>query len=113
MAQIYCLTKDSPGLEGGIGPLRIIGDTHSKLPAQLCDWAFVSKEWTVVKMHTRLVVASADTVFPDRILPSTGTIGDPEGSDVLIEDPMLPMSWIVGISVLKESTNGLKWVLIL
>lgn len=86
IAKVYTLTNDSPGLDGGIGKLRIIDATHIKLPAGLCDWAFVSKEWTVVKMHTRLVVTSADTVFPDRILPSTGTIGDPEGSDVLIEE---------------------------
>ena len=86
VAKIQELTKDSTGLKGGIGKLRIVDSTHISLPAQLSSWAFVTKGWTVVKMHTRLVVASADTVFPDRILPSTGNVSDQEGSDVLIEE---------------------------
>jgi len=36
-------------------------------------------------MHTRLVVTSADTAFPDKILPSNGFVSDYEGSDVLVE----------------------------
>ncbi|KYD25640.1 hypothetical protein B4113_1603 [Geobacillus sp. B4113_201601] len=32
------------------------------------------------------MVASPDTVFPDRILPSTGNVTDFEGADVLVEE---------------------------
>jgi len=86
IGKVYSLTKNSTGLGDGVGRLRIVDATHIKLPAQLCEWAYVSKNWSVVKMHTRLVVTSADTVFPDRILPSTGTISDHDGAEVLVEE---------------------------
>jgi hypothetical protein len=37
-------------------------------------------------MHTRLVVVSKDVAYPDKIVPSTGTVSDFESSDFLIED---------------------------
>jgi len=37
-------------------------------------------------MHTRLVVVSSDIAFPDKILPSTGTVSDFESSSTLIEE---------------------------
>ena len=37
-------------------------------------------------MHTRLVIASPDIAFPDRILPSTGNVTDVEASDFLVEE---------------------------
>lgn len=36
-------------------------------------------------MHTRLVVASPTISFPDKIVPSTGTVSDFESSDALVE----------------------------
>ena len=48
-------------------------------------WAYISKDHHVVKMHTRLVIVSPDLAFPDKIVPSTGTVSDFESSDVLIE----------------------------
>ncbi|MGO4890693.1 transposase, partial [Anaerobacillus sp. MEB173] len=47
---------------------------------------FISKGHNAVKMHTRLVVASSDIVFPDKIVPSTGTVSDFESANVLIEE---------------------------
>lgn len=78
------LTKNSKGVSKEIGRLNIVDSTHLKLPKQLCDWAYVTKGWNVVKMHTRLVVASENIVFPDKIVPSTGNVSDIEGSDDLI-----------------------------
>ncbi|MCT8136977.1 transposase [Anaerobacillus sp. CMMVII] len=37
-------------------------------------------------MHTRLSVVSPNVAFPDKILPSTGTVSDSESSDALIEE---------------------------
>lgn len=85
VAKIMELTRDQSGINPTIGRLKIVDATHIKLPEQLCDWAYVTKGWNVVKMHTRLVVTSADTAFPDKILPSNGFVSDYEGSDVLVE----------------------------
>lgn len=79
------LTKDYEGISPEIGRLRIVDSTHLKLPPELCDWAFVTKGWNVVKMHTRLVVVSEDISYPDKILPSTGNVSDYESTDELLE----------------------------
>ena len=80
------LTQHDQGITKEIGRLNIIDSTHLKLPSELCDWAYVTKGWNVVKMHTRLVVVSENTCFPDKILPSTGNVSDFESSDDLIEE---------------------------
>ena len=74
------------GLPDGIGRLNIVDSTEIRLPEQFCDWAFISKGHNAVKMHTRLVVVSPDIAFPDKIVPSTGTVSDFESSDALIEE---------------------------
>lgn len=79
------LTKDFKGVSSKIGLLKIIDATHLKLPPNMCNWAFITKGWNVVKMHTRIVVVSEDICFPDKILPSTGNVGDSESTDVLVE----------------------------
>lgn len=80
------ITSSKRGLPGGIGRLSIVDSTEIRLPEQLCDWAFISKGHSAVKMHTRLAVVSEDIVFPDKIIPSTGTVSDFESSDILIEE---------------------------
>jgi hypothetical protein len=80
------LTHSNKGLADGIGRLNIVDSTEIRLPEQLCDWAFISKGHNAVKMHTRLVVVSPDVAFPDKIVPSTGTVSDFESSDALIEE---------------------------
>lgn len=84
--RIKLLTKGHKGLPDGIGPVKIVDSTEISLPEQLCDWAYISKGRNMVKMHTRLVVASPDTVYPDKILPSTGAVSDFESSSFLIEE---------------------------
>lgn len=37
-------------------------------------------------MHTRLVVALKDVAFPDKMVPSLGTVSDFDSSDFLIEE---------------------------
>lgn len=83
---IQNLTKDYKGISPEIGRLKIIDSTHLKLPPELCDWAFVTKGWNVVKMHTRIVVVSEDISYPEKIIPSTGNVGDVETANLLIEE---------------------------
>jgi hypothetical protein len=85
VGELRRMTRNSKGISKEIGRLNIVDSTHLKLPENLSDWAHVTKGWNVVKMHTRLVVTSVDTAFPDKILPSTGLVSDFEGSDVLVE----------------------------
>jgi len=85
---LYKLSADTchlPGLTPNIGRLRIVDATHIKLPPVLSEWAYVTKGWNVVKMHTRLIVASPDVHYPDKIVPSNGKASDHEGGDFLIE----------------------------
>ncbi|MFD1781760.1 IS4 family transposase [Fredinandcohnia salidurans] len=84
--KIQQLTQTSEGLPCGIGRLNIVDSTEIRLPENLCNWAYISKGHNAVKMHTRLVVVSPDVAFPDKIVPSTGTVSDFESSDALIED---------------------------
>jgi len=84
--KIRLLTHGFKGISKDIGRLNIVDSTEIKLPKQLCDWAFISKGHHAVKMHTRLVVVSSDIAFPDKILPSTGTVSDFESSSTLIEE---------------------------
>ncbi|MCT8138542.1 hypothetical protein H1D32_12800 [Anaerobacillus sp. CMMVII] len=84
--KIKQLTDTCKGLPSGIGKLSIVDSTEIKLPERLCDWAYISKDYNSVKMHTRLSVVSPNVAFPDKILPSTGTVSDSESSDALIEE---------------------------
>jgi hypothetical protein len=80
------MTKSHYGYSKTYGLLKIVDSTEIKLPKQLCDWAFISKGRNAVKMHTRLVVTSPNTVFPDKIVPSSGNVSDFETSNLLIEE---------------------------
>lgn len=86
MYKIHLLTQDFKGLSKEIGRLKIVDSTEIRLPENLCDWAFISKGHNAVKMHTRLVVVSKDVAYPDKIIPSTGTVSDFESSNFIIEE---------------------------
>lgn len=77
--------QDAAGISG-IGPLRIIDSTEISLPAIAGQWAYCSSTKNAVKMHTRLVVASDNTVFPDRIIASTADVADSEVVKELVVD---------------------------
>src|SRR5690606_8428254 len=83
--QLKYHTNSLAGLPPNIGRLSIVDATHIKLPAILSEWAYVTKGWNVVKMHTRLIVASPDIAYPDKIVPTNGLVQDHEGGDILIE----------------------------
>lgn len=83
--KIQELTQKEKGITKNIGILKIIDSTQIKLPKTLCDWANISKGYNAVKMHTRLVVVSKNTVYPDKIIPSSGIVGDSETASELVE----------------------------
>ncbi|MBM7648456.1 hypothetical protein JOC78_001398 [Bacillus ectoiniformans] len=80
------MKKLPKGISKEIGRLKIVDSTEIRLPQQLCDWSFISKGHHAVKMHTRLVVVSEEIVFPDKIVPSIGTVSDFESAEHLIEE---------------------------
>lgn len=88
VVQIHLLSqqdKEMEFLNPTIGPLNVVDSTSLTLPQHLCKWAKATKDWTGVKMHTRLAVRGAQLSFPDKIVPSTGNVSDQEGSDHLVE----------------------------
>lgn len=71
------LTRGHKGIPG-IGRLNIVDSTEISLPTVAGQWAHCSSSKNAVKMHTRLIVADKDTVFPDRIIASTADVADNE-----------------------------------
>lgn len=69
--QIQELTKKGSGISKSIGRLHLIDATDISLPTLLGSWARCGKRKTGVRLHTRVVVADPDTVFPDKIIAST------------------------------------------
>ncbi|GKV65135.1 MULTISPECIES: hypothetical protein [unclassified Sporosarcina] len=65
------------------GILKLIDSSYIKLPQNASDWAAVSKDSSGVKIHTRLAVASADEVFPEKMIPSTPNVADIEAANYL------------------------------
>ncbi|KZZ85093.1 IS4 family transposase [Bacillus sp. SJS] len=85
--KLKLLSKKCKGSDRNVGRLAIVDSTELRLPHQLCKWTRISKGHTAVKMHTRLNVVSSTTVFPDKIVPSTGKVGDVETGIYMVEDP--------------------------
>jgi len=103
IARIQEMTKQKQGIPN-IGKLRIIDSTVLTLPTIAGRWAYWSKEQNAIKMHTQLVVADRETVYPGKIINSTAAVGVRRLLLVWSWRTMRFMSWIVGIS----STSYLK-----
>jgi hypothetical protein len=71
IGQIQELTKKGSGISKTIGRLHLIDATDISLPTLLGSWARCGKRKTGVRLHTRVVVADPDTVFPDKVIAST------------------------------------------
>src|SRR5690606_22224019 len=87
IAQQYKFLKagKSKGLNPNVGLLRIIDSSHIKLPNNASNWTAVSKDSSGVKIHLRLALASSDSVFPEKMIPSTANISDIDAVNYLIE----------------------------
>lgn len=86
VSQIRLLHPDASKRLPGIGKLRIIDATEIALPPNLAKWAYCSKSKQGIKMHTRIVVADPDHVYPDRIIATTADVNETEVALELVED---------------------------
>lgn len=81
----YLKSSKSKGINPNVGLLRIIDSSHIKLPNNAANWTAVSKDSSGVKLHLRIVVASPDSAFPEKMIPSTSNISDIDAVNYLIE----------------------------
>lgn len=68
-----------------VGPLRIIDGTYVKLPNDALNWTAISKDSSGIKLHVRIVVASANSIFPEKMIPSTGNVADSDAVNHIID----------------------------
>jgi hypothetical protein len=66
--------------------LYVIDSTCIRLPTNLADWAQISPHRSGVKVHLRAVILQNGKILPDEVLPSTLTVSDNEGADVLVTE---------------------------
>lgn len=86
LAQKYwSLQKNANGLNHRVGILRIIDGTYVKLPNNASNWTAISKVSSGIKLHIRVVVASANSVFPEKMIPSTGNVADSDAVNHIID----------------------------
>jgi len=86
LAQKYwTLQKNAKGLNSNVGILRIIDGTYVKLPNNASNWTAISKVSSGIKLHVRVVVASSDSVFPEKMIPSTGNVADSDAVNHIID----------------------------
>lgn len=87
IAQKYRLLKSdkAKGLNPNVGLLRLIDSSHIKLPNNASNWTAVTRDSSGVKIHLRLAVSSSDSVFPEKMIPSTSNVSDIEAVNHLIE----------------------------
>ena len=81
----WILQRHAQGVNPHVGILRIIDAAYVKLPDSASSWTAVSKVSSGIKLHIRLVVESADSVFPEKMIPSTGNIADIDAVNHLID----------------------------
>lgn len=84
VAKINHLSAGYQGLSARMGRLSIIDSSSFTVPQQ--SWAYFSSTKHGIKMHLRLVVASPDTVYPDKMIPSTCNVDDRVPAVELVED---------------------------
>ncbi|QOY35145.1 IS4 family transposase [Anaerobacillus isosaccharinicus] len=81
---------DATKLKSGhpkFGKLHVIDGSSLHLGPTFGKWAYVTQNRNQVKFHTRLVVASPDEAFPDKVIPSTGNVDEREVVMELVTDP--------------------------
>lgn len=81
----WILQRHAQGINPHAGILRLIDATYVKLPDSASNWTAVSKVSSGVKLHIRLVVVSADSVFPEKMIPSTGNVADIDAVNHLVD----------------------------
>jgi len=83
------LQRHAVGINTNVGIIRIIDGTYVKLPDSASNWTAISKVSSGIKLHIRIVVASSDSVFPEKMIASTGNIADSDAVNYLIDEDAL------------------------
>lgn len=84
-AHYWRLKTDAKGLNVNVGVLRIIDGTYIKLPNNAANWTAISKDSCGIKLHVRIAVASTNSVFPEKIIPSTGNVAYLDADNHIID----------------------------
>lgn len=87
--QYWVLQRHAVGINPRVGILRIIDGTYVKLPDNASKWTAISKVSSGIKLHVRIAVASSDSVFPEKMIPSTGNIADSDAVNHIIDEDAL------------------------
>ncbi|MCG7346590.1 IS4 family transposase [Sporosarcina sp. ACRSL] len=84
-SQYRTLKSNAKGINENVGPIRIIDGTYVKLPKNALNWTAVSKDSCGIKLHVRVLVTSATSTFPEKMIPSTGNIADSDAVNHIID----------------------------
>jgi hypothetical protein len=55
------------------------------LPNSASNWTAISKVSSGIKLHVLVVAASSDSVFPEKVIPSTGNVADSDAVNHIID----------------------------
>lgn len=85
----WTLQRYAVGINLNVGIICIIDGTHVKLPDSASKWTAISKDSSGIKLHIRIAVVSADSVFPEKMIASTGNVADSDAVNFLIDEDAL------------------------
>lgn len=83
--QYRSLQSGAKGVNPKVGPLKLVDSTHIGLTKHALNWNGFTKDNYGVKLHLGLLVASPGSVFPDKMIPSTGNVTDIDAVNHLID----------------------------
>src|SRR5699024_8649535 len=83
--QYWALKSGTKGIHPNVGLLRLIDSSFIKLPNYASDWTAVSKDSSGVKIHLRLAIASANSTFPEKMVPSSSNVSDIDVVNYLVD----------------------------
>jgi hypothetical protein len=85
VSKLHSQTHHLQGISESIGRLQVIDATSISLPLFLGEWAKCSDKKCGVILHTRVMVASPDIVFPNKVIASTAHVHETAVSMELIQ----------------------------
>lgn len=87
--QYWVLKCHAVGINSKVGIIRIIDGTYIKLPNSASNWTAISKDSSGIKLHVRIAVSSSNSVFPEKMIASTGNIADSDAVNYVIDEDAL------------------------
>ena len=55
------------------------------MPNSASNWTAISKVSSGIKLNVRVVTASSNSVFPEKMIPSTGNVADSDAVNHIID----------------------------